>query len=132
MSMPHRPPPKDILASGYDLRDLPVRLVGWLGVGLFAGLVVSGGVVAGLILLFLSVSAPSGVTPVERTEERAAGPRLETSPDGDRTAIERAARTHLSGYAWLDCKAGTARIPIERAMDLLAEQGWPDGGVGSQ
>lgn len=132
MSMPHRPPPKDILTKGYDPRDLPVRLVGWLGVGLFAGLVVSGVVVAGLILLFLSVSSPAGVTPVERTEQRPAGPRLDPSPDGDRAAIERAASAHLEGYAWLGRKAGTARIPIERAMELLAEQGWPDGRAGGE
>jgi hypothetical protein len=31
----------------------------------------------------------------------------------------------LSSYGWVDAKAGVARIPIERAMDLVAERGLP-------
>jgi hypothetical protein len=32
---------------------------------------------------------------------------------------------HLSTYGWVDRQNGTARIPIERAMDIIAEQGLP-------
>jgi hypothetical protein len=28
----------------------------------------------------------------------------------------------LSGYAWVDRDAGVARIPIDRAMDLVLEE----------
>jgi len=31
----------------------------------------------------------------------------------------------LSTYDWIDQKAGTVRIPIERAMDLIAQRGLP-------
>jgi hypothetical protein len=31
----------------------------------------------------------------------------------------------LYSYGWVDEKAGTVRIPIERAMDLLAQRGLP-------
>jgi hypothetical protein len=31
----------------------------------------------------------------------------------------------LSTYGWVDQKAGTVRIPIDRAMDLLAQRGLP-------
>jgi hypothetical protein len=31
----------------------------------------------------------------------------------------------LSTYGWVDQKAGTARIPIDRAMDLIAQRGLP-------
>jgi hypothetical protein len=31
----------------------------------------------------------------------------------------------LSTYGWIDQKAGTVRIPIDRAMDLIAERGLP-------
>jgi hypothetical protein len=41
-----------------------------------------------------------------------------------RAAVESAAAATLTGYAWVDRSAGTARIPIERAMELLAKQGW--------
>jgi hypothetical protein len=31
----------------------------------------------------------------------------------------------LSTYGWVDQSAGTVHIPIDRAMDLLAQQGLP-------
>jgi hypothetical protein len=31
----------------------------------------------------------------------------------------------LSTYGWVDQKAGTVRIPIDRAMDLIAQRGLP-------
>jgi hypothetical protein len=33
----------------------------------------------------------------------------------------------LGSYGWVDRKAGVVRIPIERAMDLIAERGVPRG-----
>ncbi len=51
-------------------------------------------------------------------------PRLEIARAGDRAAIEQAAREKLQGYAPID--QDHARIPIERAMEILASQGWPD------
>jgi hypothetical protein len=52
-------------------------------------------------------------------------PRLEEHP-----AIEiqqlRAQEEHiLSTYGWMDKKAGVVRIPIDRAMELELEQGFP-------
>ena len=32
-------------------------------------------------------------------------------------------RERLNSYAWIDRETGTVRIPIERAMDLVAERG---------
>ncbi len=31
----------------------------------------------------------------------------------------------LYSYGWVDEKAGTVRIPIERAMDLIVQRGLP-------
>jgi hypothetical protein len=33
----------------------------------------------------------------------------------------------LGSYGWVDRKAGTVRIPIDRAMDLVAKRGVPKG-----
>jgi len=37
----------------------------------------------------------------------------------------------LSTYDWIDQKAGTVRIPIDRAMDLIAQRGLPTRGPAS-
>lgn len=72
------------------------------------------------------------------------GPRLlafvdQTStvalPVEDRTSPATLAERHnaelaqLGGYGWVDKAAGVARIPIQRAITLVAESGLPVGGV---
>jgi hypothetical protein len=37
----------------------------------------------------------------------------------DYAAVMRSAQEHLEHYGWVDPKAGIARIPIERAMELV-------------
>jgi hypothetical protein len=49
-------------------------------------------------------------------------PRLQADPLGDLRALRAEEDALLHGYAWVDRKAGAVRIPIERAMALLAEQ----------
>lgn len=44
-------------------------------------------------------------------------------PRQDLRANRRAAEARLSGYAWIDRQHGIVRIPIERAMELVAGDG---------
>jgi hypothetical protein len=52
-------------------------------------------------------------------------PRLETDERGQLNDIRLDEERRLSSYGWVDQQAGTVRIPIERAMDLLAQRGLP-------
>jgi len=52
-------------------------------------------------------------------------PRLQTYPFTDITALRADERKMLDEYAWVDKNAGVVRIPIERAIDVLAERGLP-------
>jgi mono/diheme cytochrome c family protein len=62
----------------------------------------------------------TGAPPIELTNR--------TSPE--QLAAHRAQQlAQLNGYGWVDQEAGVARIPISRAIDLLAERGLPVGGV---
>ena len=53
-------------------------------------------------------------------------PRLLTD-DGDQDVADLHARESLllDNYSWADRKAGKVRIPIERAMELIAQRGLP-------
>ena len=53
-------------------------------------------------------------------------PRLLTD-DGDQDVADMHAREDLllDNYSWIDQSKGTVRIPIERAMELIAQQGLP-------
>jgi hypothetical protein len=58
-------------------------------------------------------------------------PQLETN---ERTELNKARSREentLSTYDWLDQKAGTVRIPIDRAIDLVVQRGLPVRAGGS-
>lgn len=47
------------------------------------------------------------------------GPDLQANPAADLAAMRAEAQRRLDSYAWVDRERGVARIPIERAMELL-------------
>ena len=52
-------------------------------------------------------------------------PRLQTYPFDDIKALRKEESKVLDHYAWVDQNAGVVRIPIERAIEVLAEKGLP-------
>jgi hypothetical protein len=52
-------------------------------------------------------------------------PRLQVSPQQDLRQMRAAETAILHSYGWVDRQGGTVRIPIERAIELLAERGLP-------
>jgi hypothetical protein len=57
-------------------------------------------------------------------------PRLEVKGSADLARLRAAEEADLNSYGWVDRSAGTVRIPIDRAMQLLLERGLPDVGGG--
>ena len=58
-------------------------------------------------------------------------PRLQTEPVLDLQKLRARDAERLSTYAWVDRDAGVVRLPIERAIEILAARGLPArrGGV---
>lgn len=52
-------------------------------------------------------------------------PRLQADPAADLAAVRGAERAKLETYEWRDPQRSVARIPIERAMQLLAQSPAP-------
>jgi hypothetical protein len=52
-------------------------------------------------------------------------PKLEEDERGQLNGIRLTEEQTLSSYDYIDQKAGTVRIPIDRAMDLIAQRGLP-------
>ena len=50
-------------------------------------------------------------------------PRLQVNPDRDIAEMRKREREILDSYAWVDKPQGLVRLPIERAIDLLAARG---------
>ena len=66
---------------------------------------------------------PLSLTGVERPAPPP--PRLQTYPFQDIKELRQHDKPLVGAYEWIDQNAGTVRIPVDRAMDLLAERGLP-------
>jgi hypothetical protein len=108
---------------GYERSDISARAA-IIGVGGVLALAAIGGVSAWGLLAALGKDA-SPTAPMN-PHFTAPGPRLQSAPRLDRAVIERRAQLRLESYGWVDRPAGLAHIPIDRAMTLQAERGWPD------
>ena len=76
-----------------------------------------------------AVTAGQVNIPTTRAEEFPQ-PRLEVKPGARLAELRAAENADLNSYGWVDRNAGTVRIPIDRAMQLIFDRGLPDAGAG--
>jgi hypothetical protein len=125
--------PHSIAQSGVarEERDVETSAVAWFGVWLSVGCVIAAILVWGVFRLFAAqenAEQPALSPHLEESLRRTpASPRLEPLPLEPRIALRAAEDAQLSTYGWVDRQAGVARIPIDRAMQLIVEQGVPGG-----
>jgi hypothetical protein len=67
---------------------------------------------------------PSPVVAARATREPS-GPRLEEAPPRNLAELRAREDAELAGWGWVDAERRVARIPIERAMEIIAEKGLP-------
>jgi hypothetical protein len=108
--------------SDYEKSDADPRLIGALALG---------------IAIFLAATPfllRAGYPAAERADSIAGPlplppePRLQVGPKADLERVRAYERGRLETFGWTDRDRQIARIPIERAMQLLAERGiagWP-------
>jgi hypothetical protein len=58
-------------------------------------------------------------------QTRSAFPKLQISPPADLQAFRSREQAELSSYGWINRTAGVVRIPIERAINLVLQDGLP-------
>jgi hypothetical protein len=108
--------------DAYERSDADPRLVGALALGIAVFLLVTP------FLLHASYpgSESAGALPLDLPQPPA--PRLQIKPKADLERLRADERAKLDGYGWTDRQAEVARIPIERAIELLSQRGlagWP-------
>jgi hypothetical protein len=121
-------------ALGHERRDVNVRAVLWFAIGLVVTAVIIHLALGGLFALFArqhpSPDPPSRIVLEPRV--LAPEPRLQANPVPELNQFRATEEQKLNNYRWVDKQRGTARIPIERAMDLIAERGLPTRGPGTE
>jgi hypothetical protein len=141
--------------ADYERRDIGIPAVYYFLVGLAAALVVAYFAVSGLYQFLekraqadqtsmspLVANAPSDtrrLPPEYKTDSEGTDyekyleksfpePQLETNERTELNKVRLREEDILSTYDYVDKDAGTVRIPIDRAMDLLVQRGLPTRG----
>jgi hypothetical protein len=123
VSEPERPPAK------FEETDVDVWAVGRFGIGLALVCVICLALLLGLFKFFENETGGSKARVGKGIGVDASklppAPRLEVTPILDLQAMRAAEDQALTSYGWIDKAHGVVRIPIDRAIDLLAQRGLP-------
>jgi hypothetical protein len=116
-------------ALKHETGDVNVFAVTRFGIGLVLLCLVAFALLFGLFRFFQAREAaeqPPAQPGVNVTAQRLPPePRLQSTPVVDLRAVRAAEDQILNDYAWVDPDHGVVRIPIEKAIDLLARRGLP-------
>lgn len=110
--------------SGHETRDVAFRPIVAAAVGLAVLVVVAA---AGMDRLFdhyaareAAESEPESPLAARLGTRLPPEPRLQSAPIKDLDELRAAENEILTSYGWVDRERGVVRIPIERAIELLA------------
>ena len=112
------------LQLGHETTDINVWAVGKFGFALAGITVVSLLLLFGLMRYFQSQEEHDVVKTVEPAKMFPT-PQLQTTPIPDLKTFHAEEEKTLNTYGWVDQKKGVVRIPIDRAIDVLAQRGLP-------
>ena len=111
---------------GHETRDVDIRFIGLFSLSMVLLLAGSLALMGWLFGVFAGRPLGQGrAAPIAETRPYPPGPRLQASPSRDMQGMRRTEDARLQSYGWIDQAAGIARIPIDRAMELLATRGLP-------
>ena len=120
----------------YEHTDIDVNVGYKFGLWLAISMFISIGIVTGVFKLFESQGHSANA--LAQKYPLAVGlpkepptPHLQNQPFKDIYTLRQGEAQKLSSYGWVDKEGGITRLPIDRAMDVMLEKGFParvDGG----
>lgn len=118
---------KSSIDLGFEVSDVKFKPFFFAGLGLF-GIVV----VCMVIIYFLfgsfqknSDAKSKPVSPLAQGRQLPDGPRLQVDPAMDWIIFDAKQDSILNSYGWISKEAGVVRVPIEKAMEISLERGFP-------
>jgi len=118
--------------AGYEVEDANVREVIIAGVSIAVGTFI-----VCVLMWFLFNALKRGeaeaqtISPLANPYQLPPEPRLQVQPYVDLENLRRHEDELLNTYGWVDKNAGKVRLPIDRAMDIVAQKGLPVRGGGN-
>jgi hypothetical protein len=113
--------------SGHEVSDINPKRVAMVGLALATVIAVSLLVAYGLFHYFYSGETRTRPlpSPLSFSREPTPEPRLSVEPGKDLKILRSEEDAMLKSYGWIDQEKGIVRIPIDRAIEILAERGLP-------
>ena len=113
--------------DGHEVRDVLLRPILVSGIALFITLFIVMAITLGIFRWTANrlASRDVGLPPLAVVDQTPPEPRLQPSNNADLIAMEAEFDELLGSYSWVNQQQGQVRIPIERAMELLAQRGIP-------
>ena len=107
---------------GHEHREADARLIIETLVGLTISVIVVCIVVWGVFVLLQKTSPEPPPSPVALQPTLPPGPHVEEHPAEELKALRSRENDLLNRYGWVDPKAGTVHIPIDKAMDEVVNK----------
>ncbi|HWI17279.1 MAG TPA: hypothetical protein VNT81_06010 [Vicinamibacterales bacterium] len=114
----------------YEHTDIDPSIGYKFGLWLFVAMFISFGIVYGAFWFFerqeQAANAAAQKYPLSAGQRREPpAPNLQTQPFKDVYMLRQAEAAKLGAYGWVDKEGGVAHIPIDRAIDVMLERGFP-------
>ncbi len=120
----------------YEHTDIDVSIGYKFGLWLTVSIVISFAIVYGTFWFFEGRSQSDNQAaqkyPLAVGQVKAPpAPNLQNQPFKDIYTLHKGEAERLGSYGWVDKEGGIARIPIDRAMDVMLQKGFPARAGGS-
>jgi len=125
MAEPGNPPPSTI--AGHELSDLDPKKIALFGIVLTVVIIAALLASYALFHFFYSTipRARPQPSPLSYSREPTPEPRLSVKPGDDLKLMRAEEDKILNSYDWVNRDKGIVRIPIARAVEILAQRGLP-------
>ena len=111
------------MSRGHETSDMAPKYVVYFAVGLVIVGIVVQIALSWMFHRFEQAQARREIQPtLVEAPKRVPEPKLQVSPQDDLQELLRQENQILGTYGWIDRGTGTARVPIDRAMQLFLEK----------
>lgn len=127
MSTAHQPlPKKNGHGGGYEKQDVGFRFA----ILFIAGIIVFTVLTMVALFVIYPILTPEGARARRETAQEVQrrlppGPVLQANPAVDMQRFREQELRKVSTYGWVDERRGIVRVPVDRAMEIVAQRGLP-------
>ena len=118
----------DPISAGHEPSDVGIKPAVIFAASLIVMALIVSAALGGMMSLFQSDAKTLGLSKPALFKDDSgqfSGPKLQRNTTDDMAKFRDHERDMLNSYGWVDPKAGVARIPIDRALEIMAERGLP-------